>query len=254
MEKIYINLIKVVVLNALFFVIPVGINIIILIAVWAVLLINHNTFLAFLYFFLLFIKTNFMGRLLRLPRVQRFSEISLKLINSLKEFVPFCDIYEEYIFKNSNPEYKLVEISNMENIANDNDYRRNSSLNLNESQQKQNFSPRTQANNDTILKFEVLENERWWLLAGWTKSLILNERFPYSDITGTKPLNMESVFLPSDDSYTWTDVWKVAVSNNTDDQGWVYGNDFKSEFSGKNSAISYVRTRKWIRFARKKNT
>lgn len=254
MERIYLNLLKVVVFNALFLLCPVGLNIFLLIGMWMILLINHNTFLAFIYFFLLFIKTNLLGKILRIPKIQRISENSSKLVSYLKDLIPFCDLYEEYIFKNSNPEYKLVEISNMENMANELDYKKINILSMNDNLQKKCISPNNHLKNDTILKFEVLENERWWLLAGWTKSLILNERFPYTDITGTKPLNMESVFLPSDDSYSWADVWKVIVSNTTDEQGWIYANDFKSEFSEKNSATSYVRTRKWIRFACKKNT
>ena len=158
------------------------------------------------------------------------------------------DQYEEYLLKKNNPDLDFVQISKIDDVSVN-----NVDKNLLADKQETQFNiPTSTIINDTILKFEVLENERWWLLAGWTKTMILNERPPFSDVTGSKPLNIDSVFLPSDNSFEWKDSWKVMVNGSTDDNGWVYGNDFKSALYTKNTSSSYVRTRKWVRYAIKK--
>jgi hypothetical protein len=102
-----------------------------------------------------------------------------------------------------------------------------------------------------ILKYEVIENERWWMFVGWTKNLIRHERPLWSDVTGKNYLDFKSVFLPGD-NYHWISDWKVEVSENTDDEGWEYSKDFNSKFSA-STFQKYVRKRKYVRFAKKNN-
>ena len=105
---------------------------------------------------------------------------------------------------------------------------------------------------NNLIKFELYENERWWVIAGWTKNLIggrptwckVDKPFDYCD--------KNKIFLPNDENnkYQWSADWKIEINKNTDDNGWEYADDFDSEFS-KNDKFKYVRRRKWIRYANK---
>ena len=105
---------------------------------------------------------------------------------------------------------------------------------------------------NNLVKFELYENERWWVIAGWTKNLIggrptwfkVDKPFDYCD--------KNKIFLPNDENnkYQWSADWKIEINKNTDDNGWEYADDFDSEFS-KNDKFKYVRRRKWIRYANK---
>ena len=241
-EKVYYNLIKLSILNLLLLFFHIKINLIILILIWIVLLSNNDTFKAFSFFFCHFLNTHLIQKSFKI------NQLTFDIINKIKRSIPFLDQYEEYLLKKNNPDLDFVQISKIDDVSVN-----NVDKNLLADKQETQFNiPTSTIINDTILKFEVLENERWWLLAGWTKTMILNERPPFSDVTGSKPLNIDSVFLPSDNSFEWKDSWKVMVNGSTDDNGWVYGNDFKSALYTKNTSSSYVRTRKWVRYAIKK--
>ena len=105
---------------------------------------------------------------------------------------------------------------------------------------------------NTLIKFELYENQRWWVIAGWTKNLIGNrptwckvdKPFEFCDKT--------KIFLPNDEdnNYQWSADWKIEKNNNTDDNGWEYATDFESEFNS-NDKNKYVRRRKWVRYANK---
>ena len=105
---------------------------------------------------------------------------------------------------------------------------------------------------NNLIKFELYENERWWVIAGWTKNLIGNrptwckvdKPFEFCDKT--------KIFLPNDENnnYQWSADWKIEKNNNTDDNGWEYATDFDSEFNNKEKN-KYVRRRKWVRYANK---
>lgn len=97
------------------------------------------------------------------------------------------------------------------------------------------------------VEFGLYENERWWVLSGWKKTLLFNEVPVWSDLNMKVYTDKLSVFLP-DDSYVWVDDWTFDISMNCDSQGWEYSDDFNSAFS-KNSNGKYVRRRKWIRTA-----
>ncbi len=101
-----------------------------------------------------------------------------------------------------------------------------------------------------ICKFEIYENERWWMIVGWAKNLVLNEAPLWSDTTYQFYMDKTTVVIPST-NYTWETDWKIEFTVKSDDQGWEYGNDFKSEFTS-DSFGKYVRRRKWVRVAKKK--
>ncbi len=99
------------------------------------------------------------------------------------------------------------------------------------------------------LKYEIYENERWWMFVGWTKNLISNERPTWSDTsTGKNYLDFKSVFLPGAE-YEWIGNWTIELTENNDDGGWEYSSDFNSKFA-LSSFSKYVRRRKWVRYAK----
>lgn len=98
------------------------------------------------------------------------------------------------------------------------------------------------------LKYEIYENERWWMFVGWTKNLIGNERPIWSDISGKNYLDFKSVFLPGV-NYEWIGNWTVELTDKNDNNGWEYASDFNSQFSLTNFS-KYVRKRKWVRYAK----
>lgn len=103
-----------------------------------------------------------------------------------------------------------------------------------------------------ICKFEIYENERWWMIVGWAKNLVLNEAPLWSDSTYQFYMDKTTVVIPSS-NYSWETDWKIEFTVKSDDQGWEYGNDFKSEFTS-DSFGKYVRRRKWVRVAKKKTS
>ncbi len=99
------------------------------------------------------------------------------------------------------------------------------------------------------LKYEIYENERWWMFIGWTKNLIGNERPAWSDLSGKYYLDFKSVFLPGT-NYEWIGNWTIELTENNDDNGWEYSSDFNSKFS-LNSFSKYVRRRKWVKYTKR---
>jgi hypothetical protein len=98
------------------------------------------------------------------------------------------------------------------------------------------------------LKYELYENERWWMFVGWAKNLISNERPTWSDNSGKNYNDFKSVFLPGI-NYQWIGNWTIELTEGNDDEGWEYASDFNSNFS-LSSFSKYVRRRKWVRYAK----
>ncbi|KAJ2883833.1 Peroxisome size and maintenance regulator [Coemansia asiatica] len=100
----------------------------------------------------------------------------------------------------------------------------------------------------------VFENQRWWLGFGWIPRLGGSERAKWSDESGRRSFASLSDFMP-DDGYVWADdaggweidrVWALPV--HTDDEGWVYTDNFwKRPSSTASTVSSYTRRRKWVR-------
>jgi hypothetical protein len=104
-------------------------------------------------------------------------------------------------------------------------------------------------NNNDIIKYELYENERWWMFIGWNKNLISDESMIWYKVEKPKEYcDKNMVKLPGNNSYKWKDDWKVEININSDDNGWEYSNDFNSNFR-KYDRHQYVRRRKWVRYA-----
>ena len=175
-----------------------------------------------------------------------FTKINLfkKIKNFFKDFIniifPICSIYNSFPEDNTNTYISMVKSQGLKTDSNT----------IIKSSSKTLRSSINTSNN--LIKFELYENERWWVLAERTKNL-----------AGSKPTwckvgkpndfcDKSKIFLPDDEDnkYQWSADWKIEKNSGTDDDGWEYANDFDSEF-GKNEKFKYVRRRKWVRYANK---
>ena len=161
--------------------------------------------------------------------------------NSINLLVPFYSLYKS--FKEDNTEiYSSIVKSQGLKSSNSNELRVSKSINF--------YKKNSCGNN--LIKFELYENERWWVIVGWTKNLA-GDRPTWSRVD--KPFQFcdkNKVFLPNDENnkYKWSAEWKIEKSDNTDSSGWEYADDFDSKFS-KEDKFKYVRRRKWVRYANK---
>lgn len=103
-----------------------------------------------------------------------------------------------------------------------------------------------------VVKYEIYENERWWVALGWCKKMILDEIPLWCAVN--KPKNYcdkNMIFL--NENERWTSEWKIESNEDCDSNGWEYGiNSFDSKTKfGAKSTNKYVRRRKWVRYAQK---
>ncbi|KAJ2103811.1 hypothetical protein IW146_008784 [Coemansia sp. RSA 922] len=106
----------------------------------------------------------------------------------------------------------------------------------------------------------VYENQRWWLGFGWIPRLGSNERAKWSDLTGKVRYASINDFMP-EDGFEWADEsggWDVerlwALPVHTDEDGWVYTDNFWKHPAAAASAVSsYTRRRRWVRKVRPAN-
>jgi hypothetical protein len=235
-ELIYINFIKLAVFNFFLVFFPIfRLKTLFLGSLWIFFLWKNASFRAFLIFLYNFIFLKFLSKI---STISNFSE---KCINFATPIIPFVDLVRKvYDLKRNNADCKPLISSprNIKEVFN----------NLNDKTVKlSDFS-----SEEEVLKFEIYENERWWVVVGWSKNLILNERPLWSDLAGKIFMDKNSVFLPNNEEYSWGGDWKVEASENCDAQGWEYSSDFNSSFVN-NTKGKYVRRRKWVRYAKKLN-
>ncbi|KAJ2818050.1 hypothetical protein FBU31_006012, partial [Coemansia sp. 'formosensis'] len=103
----------------------------------------------------------------------------------------------------------------------------------------------------------VYENQRWWLGFGWIPRLGSNERAKWSDLTGKVRYASINDFMP-EDGFEWVDEsggWDIerlwALPVHTDEDGWVYTDNFWKHPAAAASAVSsYTRRRRWVRKVR----
>ena len=97
---------------------------------------------------------------------------------------------------------------------------------------------------------EVYENQRYYMLAGWSNKLLPGERFCWSDKAGIcKTLkHRESIKLPNKDTWVWQNEWTIDMSFG-DSDGWSYASvNFKNEpYKTASFTGAVVRRRRWIR-------
>ena len=88
---------------------------------------------------------------------------------------------------------------------------------------------------------ETWENQRRYPFVGWTARTLPTDRPSWSDKSGYRAREPESVVLPNVDEWEWAGDWIVA-------SGFEYAVDFKaSEWHAQPSAFHMVRRRRWIR-------
>ena len=194
------------------------------------------------------------------------SKIYISTIKTILSYtIPFYNIINfvsDENMENSNKTFSLSHSISQEQLENNNNIspinantmKRNSiSFSSGNNLLKNKIENEKKNENNEILKYEIYENERWWMLVGWKKNMIKNEIPLWCKVNDKKNFcDLNMVFLPNNnkDKYKWIGEWKIEKSINTDDNGWEYSSDFNSSFVKKKEG-NYVRRRKWVRFASK---
>mmetsp|Transcript_7806 Transcript_7806/g.14411 ORF Transcript_7806/g.14411 Transcript_7806/m.14411 type:complete len:3261 (-) Transcript_7806:5395-15177(-) len=108
----------------------------------------------------------------------------------------------------------------------------------------------------TIKQDEIFENQRFYMLVGWSSNLVVTDPYPWSDCTGRVVGSMESSTprspLPNA-KWIWMENWMIDHSIG-DNDGWEYSIDF-SAFDNLSSTptrkspkrMDCVRRRRWVR-------
>ena len=122
----------------------------------------------------------------------------------------------------------------------------NSSHKVNQKQKKKHINLIKQPELKKKISFDVYENERWWIMVGWSKNLVMEEVPLWGDLYNS-PLQLGDVVLP--DNYKWSGEWSVFKDFSTDSEGWTYAVDFESPFDKQEASGLYVRRRRWVRSA-----
>ncbi|KAG2172034.1 hypothetical protein INT43_001511 [Umbelopsis isabellina] len=123
---------------------------------------------------------------------------------------------------------------------------------------------------ELVFKFEIFENQRWWLGVDWTSNMMPGERTPWTD-SHNDPIPSKSAFdLPEpsttvsndgDDQIITVKEWKWAdpdwwvdmklrKEGLVDEDGWQYTNNAWKNPSGKGGLRQFTRRRKWCRNAK----
>lgn len=253
-EEIYLNLLKLILFNGLILYFELfSFKIMMMIPVWGICLWSNPAFQAFLIFMKNFVYAKILSHFENHPKISQWKEYCEML---LFKIVPFSDLIRKYLRIRNEILTNMIEGKNSSTNKNVKFSDVFGSLNSEKTVILSNeFSPNDanpsahNSTNDECLKFELYENERWWMFVGWAKNLIMNERPLWSDISGKNYMEKNTVFLPNSD-YQWLGEWKIEGSENTDIEGWEYSKDFNSVFKI-HSTGKYVRRRKWIRYAKK---
>lgn len=223
-EEIYLNLIKVAGIAFVIVYIPIQyilpIKIILLICIWYFLL-SYNSKCYSLYAFI----GNFIQSKLGLIKYD-FSfgkKIKRYLYDGMYIATPFLQMIY--------PQESMIESSSNRNKQNS-------------------VSPRKSANTKPKLqKYEIYENERWWVVVGWTKKMLTSDCPLWCSVDDLKTFCDKSMIsLINEKEYKWVCEWKIEKNYKTDIDGWSYGDDFQSEFNAIEEK-KFVRRRKWVKYA-----
>ena len=192
-------------------------KVIIIFLVWFSVLRRNPSF----YSFSIFIYNIIQERTLFITSTKNYFYYKTNFVNLIITLIPFYSLYRLY------KEEKVDSNTFLYNEKNDD-------------------------NNDNLIKYEIYENERWWMFVGWNKDLIFDESPAWYKAGKPKEYcDKNMVRLPGGETgYKWDSDWKILLSNNTDNNGWEYSKDFSENF-GKQTQKQNVRRRKWIRYASK---
>ena len=170
-----------------------------------------------------------------------FLKIKPLIKNIINILVPFYPLYYSIQKDNSDVYLSMVKGQGFKAVSS-NELRLSKSINYKKSS----------SIGSNLIKFELYENEKWWILVGWTKNLA-GERPAWSTVENPYQFcDKTKIFLPNDENnkYQWSAEWKIEKSDNTDSLGWEYADNFDSEFSN-DDKFKYARRRKWVRYANK---
>ena len=242
-EELYKEMIKLLFFNFVLFysniLILFNFKLIFIIIIWYIFLIHNPSFNSFKNFMISLILEK---AIILQKKIFIFNFVFL-CIKKLLIIIPFYSLYELYLINNEEIKFNsLVSSIGTSNL---------SSM----KEKNKNLSENKTSSNEIIklLKFELYENERWWIFVGWTKKMIMNEIPIWCKVENLKKYcNKDMIFLPinNDIKYQWSGEWKIDFTENTDELGWEYSSDFKSKFV-KFEDGKYVRRRKWVRYANK---
>ncbi|XP_043840145.1 tectonin beta-propeller repeat-containing protein 1 isoform X1 [Dromiciops gliroides] len=102
---------------------------------------------------------------------------------------------------------------------------------------------------------ETYENQRWNPVGGFCEKLMPSDRWQWSDVSGLKHQQLDSLVLPSP-HWEWESDWYVDENfggEPTEKGGWTYAMDFPATYTRDKKWNSCVRRRKWIRYRRYKS-
>jgi hypothetical protein len=249
-EELYKSMIKLIIFNFILFysriLSLVNFKFIFILCIWIYFLRKNPTFHSFEKFIISLINSKISPKL----KSKRLKKLYSYINDIITTCLPFLKLKQFFNIEKKSP--IIFENSNIsQTVILDN---KNNQLNLiKEDSQKINNPPKTHRQNSIpkYIKYELYENERWWMLVGWKKSMIMNEVPLWCKVNDLKTFcDKNMIFLPIDgiNKYKWSSEWKVEINDNTDSEGWEYSTDFHSKFD-KNDEGKFVRRRKWIRYA-----
>ena len=209
---------------------------VIIISIWAFVL-SYNSFCLKIYNSLKSSLSSFSSMIPGSKILNRIKNILKSIINLL---IPFYPVYKSFKEDNSEVYSSIVKSQGLKNS--NEEIKLSRSISLNKGAQSGN----------NLIKFELYENERWWVVVGWSKNMAGNIPTWCRVEKPLKYCDKTEIFLPNNENnrYQWSADWKIEKSDNTDSMGWEYADDFNSKFS-KDDRFKFVRRRKWVRYANK---
>lgn len=192
----------------------INFKILIISLVWFYVLRRNPSF----YSFSLFIYNIIQERTLFITSSQHYFYYKTNLINLILVLNPFYSLYRLY-------QEESIDSSSFVSIS-------------------------SQRTDNNLIKYEIYENERFWMFVGWNKDLDFDEPPIWYKVDKPKEFcDKNMIRLPGgDNAYKWDSDWKIEKSNITDENGWEYSKNFNEAFEKKKSKQN-VRRRKWIRYA-----
>ena len=207
---------------------------VIVILIW-IFFLSKNLFFVKFFYIIKEMFSPFTSNLSKSSYIQKIKSVQ-KIF--LKFLIPIFSVYNELKGDNSETYISLVKSQGLKQSSN-------------EYKTPKNTTNKNIISGNNLIKFELYENERWWVIVGWTKKVVNSPTWCRVD-NPSEFCDKSKIFLPNDENntYQWSADWKIEINNDTDEDGWMYSDDFGSDFS-KNEKFKYVRRRKWIRYANK---
>lgn len=240
-KEVYINLLKLILWNIPFyFILTYGGTIIDfryvkVIILWLVVLYQYPPFKAFI-MILFKLLSGVLGELKQFSfgggvEIRQF--ISKRNLNSMADVaIPFFCLFNE--IRNTSANTVMKNLINAPKIV--------------IIQDKSNYNLLTQ-----MFKYELYEKQRWKIM-GWTSNLDENDGASWIKKGNSKNMYFDKGMaeLP-DEEHEWKNNWEIELTPNNDKEGWEYSTTFDSDNWKNDGSNSFVRRRKWIRYAKKKS-